>query len=201
MWSCFLGFIQVRDNVLLLRTGTAYAGERRYIPPLPGIPLSQYMNTQAGLFAARTDLLNWRFLLRSPRVVQFETGMYQAYLFMEPGYHYQVSFPEYREKGRDSAHLPILSTPRYPSVGLSRTSLCSGEDNKGREEINAIIAADLTPCSQRPIMALFCKEERGLKSNTDSIIRSLESEFSADTSPFSASYRRFRYGVLTLNEG
>ena len=31
--------------------------------------------------------------LEVARVVQFEFGVYQAYLYMEPGYHYEVKLP------------------------------------------------------------------------------------------------------------
>jgi hypothetical protein len=31
--------------------------------------------------------------LEVARVVQFEFGVYQAYLYMEPGYHYEVELP------------------------------------------------------------------------------------------------------------
>lgn len=179
--------------------GTAYAGESIYITIAwnPFITVNEYSSR---VVCSEDGSFELDIPLKSPRVVQFETGMYQAYLFMEPGYHYQVRFPEYREMDRDSRISPFYQPVVIPLRVIARTSLSSGDIIEGREEINAFIAAFDSRFAEAN-NGIIMQRRKGLKSNTDSIIGSLESEFDADTSAFFSSYRRFRYGVLTLNEG
>ncbi len=138
--------------------------------------------------------------LGPPRVVQFETGIYQAYLYMEPGYHYEVQFPEYVKQDRDSRISPFYQPVVIPLSVLSRTSLTTKERIPGDQEINHRIAAfDARFAAANNEVIL--QRRRGLSSNTDSIIGALEQDFRSDSSGFFSSYRRFRYGVLKLNEG
>lgn len=135
-----------------------------------------------------------------PRVVQFETGMYQAYLYMEPGYHYEVLLPEYGEKERDDRISPFYQPVVIPLAVRSRTSLATQETISGDQEINYTIAAFDARFAEIN-NELIMQRRMGLGSNSDSIIQSLESQFSADSTRFFSSYRRFRYGILKLNEG
>ena len=180
-------------------SGSGYSGKKVYISIAwnPFITVNEYSNHVTCLPDGSFEL---DIPLKSPRVVQFETGMYQAYLFMEPGYHYKVSLPEYREMDRDSRISPFYQPVVIPLPVLSRTSLSSGEKIGGRDEINAGIAAFDSRFAELN-NGIIMQRRKALSSNTDSIIHSLESEFSQDTTAFFKSYRRFRYGVLKLNEG
>jgi hypothetical protein len=138
--------------------------------------------------------------LKSPRVVQFETGMYQAYLYMQPGYHYEVHLPEYQEMDRDSRISPFYQPVVIPLIVSSRTSLTTGEQISGEQEINATIAT-FDSMFAGVNNGIIMQRRKGLSSNTDSIIQNLESEFRTDSTSFFSSYRRFRYGILKMNEG
>lgn len=180
-------------------SGPGYSGKAVYttIAWNPFITLYEYSNR---LHCEEDGSFKLEIPLQAPRVVQFETGMYQAYLYMEPGYHYRVHFPEYREKSRDDRISPFYQPLIIPLLVSSRTSLTTGEEITGEEEINTSIArfdSLFTGVNNGIIM----QRRRGLRSSTDSLIQILESEFSSDTTGFFSAYRRFRYGVLTLNEG
>ena len=138
--------------------------------------------------------------LESPRVVQFETGIYQAYLYMEPGYHYEVVFPDYLEKKWNDQISPFYQPIALPLVVSSRTSLSSGEKVDGSEDVNHTIASfdSLFITANREIIA---HRKQGKPVNTDSLIQQLEVAFTGDSSSFFSDYRRFRYGALKLNEG
>ncbi len=138
--------------------------------------------------------------LKEPRVVQFETGIYQAYLYMEPGYHYEVKFPEYLEKNWDRPDLSILPARGSSSSVRSRTSLISRELVDGSEDVNHSIALfdSLFVTANREIIS---NRKLGQAGNADSLIQQLEVQFIQDSSRFFADYRRFRYGGLKLNEG
>ena len=78
--------------------------------------------------------------LKSPRVVQFETGIYQLYLYMEPGFHYEVELPAYRAKKWDDQISPFFQPLSIPLVVLSRTSLSTRERIDGSKDVNHTIA-------------------------------------------------------------
>ncbi len=138
--------------------------------------------------------------LKSPRVVQFETGIYQAYLYMEPGYHYEVLFPEYIEKKWNDQLSPFYQPLAIPLSVSSRSSLSGGERVDGSEDVNYTISRfdSLFITANRQIIN---HRELGQRVNTDSLIQQLELSFTNDSSVFFKDYRRFRYGALKLNEG
>jgi len=138
--------------------------------------------------------------LKSPRVVQFETGIYQLYLYMEPGFHYEVELPDYREKKWDDQISPFFQPLELPLVVLSRTSLNTRERINGSKDVNHTIATfdSLFITANREIIN---HRKLGQPVNTDSIIQHMEAVFKRDSSRFFSDYRRFRYGALKLNEG
>ena len=138
--------------------------------------------------------------LKSPRVVQFETGIYQLYLYMEPGFHYEVELPDYREKKWDDQISPFFQPLELPLVVLSRTSLNTRERINGSKDVNHTIATfdSLFITANREVIN---HRKLGQPVNTDSIIKQLEIAFSNNSSQFFSDYRRFRYGALKLNEG
>jgi hypothetical protein len=138
--------------------------------------------------------------LSSPRVVQFETGVYQLYLFMEPGYHYEVEFPEYIEKNWDEKISPFYQALSLPLKVLSRTTLSTGKSVDGSMDINHRITR-FDSLFVQANTEVISHRKLSQKVNTDSIILQLETGFAGDSSGFFSDYRRFRYGILKLNEG
>jgi peroxiredoxin len=138
--------------------------------------------------------------LSSPRVVQFEAGIYQAYLYMEPGYHYELIFPEYVERKWDEQISPFYEPISLPLSVRSRTSLSTQKRINGSQDVNHSIAQfdSLFVTANRKIIV---DRRDGQNSPIDLLIQDLELPFEKDSSRFFSDYRRFRYGVLKLNEG
>jgi thiol-disulfide isomerase/thioredoxin len=180
-------------------SGLGYAGKTVYISIAWNPVITIYQFSEVAV-CSEEGTFDIDIPLDSPRVVQFETGMYQAYLYMEPGYHYEVVFPEYAEKERDDRISPFYQAVVIPLPVSSRTSLATGETIPGDQEINGAIAdfdSRFTGINNQVIL----QRRKGLSSSTDSIIQQLESEYSDQVDPFFSSYRKFRYGILKLNEG
>jgi len=138
--------------------------------------------------------------LPSARVVQFETGAYQAYLYMQPGFDYEVELPPYVETEWDKRISPFYQPVSVPLKVLSRTSLSTGERIDGSYDVNHAIAL-FDSLFARVNKEVINNRREGQNSSTDSIITQLEIPFSKDTSTFFSEYRHFRYGILKLNEG
>lgn len=138
--------------------------------------------------------------LSAPRVVQLESGIYELYLYMEPGYHYEVALPRYKAKEKDDRISPYYQAHVLPLTVLSRTSLASGEHIGGEQDVNRDIARfdSLFSLANTEVIG---KRRAGGQSNPDSLIQSMEEAFDDARTPFFADYRRFRYGLLQLNEG
>jgi hypothetical protein len=138
--------------------------------------------------------------LTSPRVVQFETGIYQLYMYMEPGFRYEVELPEYLEKKWDEQISPFYQALSMPLTVLSRTSLSTGISIDGSLDVNHAITRfdSLFVLSNTEVLS---HRKLGQSLNTDSTIREMEFAFAGDSSIFFSDYRRFRYGILKLNEG
>ncbi|MEN8202022.1 MAG: TlpA disulfide reductase family protein [Bacteroidota bacterium] len=138
--------------------------------------------------------------LESARVIQFETGVYQAYLYMQPGFHYEVELPAYKEKEFSDQISPFFQAVVLPLRVRKRTSLSTGDVVEGRQDINYPIARFDTLFAMANNEVLM-NRRTNKPSNLDSIILNLESEFAWDSTRFFSAYRKYRYGVLKLNEG
>ncbi|MCK4880046.1 MAG: TlpA family protein disulfide reductase [Bacteroidales bacterium] len=138
--------------------------------------------------------------LKSPRVVQFETGIYQAYLYMEPGFHYEVELPDFVEKEWDNRISPFYQPVALPLNVRSRTSLSTRECIDGSMDVNHTIAG-FDSLFVNANQEIITQRRLGHHGHTDSIIQQLEVQFRSDSSLFFSDYRRFRYGVLKLNKG
>ncbi len=163
----------------------------------PFINVAEYSNT---LVCDENGEIEQLVPLLSPRVVQFETGVYQLYLYMEPGFHYEVEFPQYIEKKWEEQISPFYQPLVMPLVVRSRSSLSTQESIEGSKDVNHSI----TQFDSLFIIAngeIISNRKSGQVLNTDSIIQLLETEFHGDSSQFFSDYRRFRYGALKLNEG
>jgi hypothetical protein len=143
---------------------------------------------------------NQQIPLKAPRVVQFETGIYQLYLYMEPGFRYEVELPAFVEKKWNDQISPFFQALSLPLTVLSRTSLSTGERMDGSRDVNHVIASFDTLFAQANT-ALIQQRKLGQTMNTDSLILKLETAFEEDSSEFFSDYRRYRYGILKLNEG
>ncbi len=119
---------------------------------------------------------------------------------MEPGYHYELILPDYVERKWDQQISPFYKPVSLPLRVRSRTSLSTGELIDGSQDVNHRIARfdSLFVIANREIIV---NRRDGQNSSIDSLIQQLEIPFESDSSRFFSDYRRFRYGVLKLNEG
>ncbi len=138
--------------------------------------------------------------LDRPGVVQLETGIYQAYLYLEPGYHYDIQLPPYREKTQEELISPFFQPVVVSIFVLSRYSITGQHAMEGPGDINEAMArfdSVFTAANQEVI------RNRKLQKNSDpdALITGMEAMFSSDTSSFFAYHRKYKYGLLKLNEG
>ncbi len=123
------------------------------------------------------------------RMVQLETGIYQAALYVEPGGIYEVVLPAYRKKKYSDRISPF-----YQPLKVSLRVVNDPADvNLEIYRFNSLFAG----VNEKVILY----RRLGKESDVDSMIRQLESAFEDDTSLFFNEYRRYKYGVLKLNQG
>jgi len=163
----------------------------------PFVNLPVFRNTIA---CNDSGVFRHTFELEAGRVVQFEMGAYQAYLYMEPGFHYRVILPPFRERSYQDLISPF-SQPDYVALGVvSRSSLQTGEVTMGTEDVNFHIAR-FDSLFYKANESVILQRRLGQTSDLDSIETGLESMFADRGNGFFSSYRKYRYGVLRLNEG
>lgn len=177
----------------------AYAGKSIHtvIAWNPFTTVNEYSN--AAVFDAN-GAFTLEIPLERPRVVQFETGVYQLYLYMQPGFQYEVELPEYMEKKWSEQISPFYQALAMPLRVRSRRSLHTGESVDGSRDVNHVINTfdSLFVLSNDEVIS---HRQQAQRLDTDSIIQHLEETFSSDSSVFFRDYRRYRYGILKLNEG
>ena len=163
----------------------------------PFITIPQYTET---VVCSEDGLFEHTFEVEIGRVVQFEFGVYQTYLYVEPGYQYDVKLPDFQEKKYSDLISPFFQPVVAPLKVLSRTSLLTQSKVDGTMDVNHRIARFDTLFAWENESVIMSRR-LGAKIDIDSIIRNIESEFTGDSSIFFNNYRKHRYGVLKLNEG
>jgi len=179
--------------------GEGYAGQtiRISVAVNPFITLPEYVES---ILCDDSGRFRHHFELEKGRVVQFEMGSYQTYVYMEPGYHYRVALPPFMQAAYAELVSPFYQPVYAPLQIISRENNATGERVEGTRDVNYSIArfdTSFTMANERIIL----DRRLGRASNIDSVERALEVPFSGEPSLFFSQYRKYRYGVLRLNEG
>ncbi|MCK5136038.1 MAG: TlpA family protein disulfide reductase [Bacteroidales bacterium] len=122
-------------------------------------------------------------------MVQLETGIYQATLYVEPDCSYEVVLPAYRKKEYADRISPFYQPLRVPLRVVNR----SGDVNLDIYRFDSLFF--------RVNEEVILSRRLGKETDMDSMIHWLESAFEGDTSLFFNKYQRYKYGVLKLNQG
>ncbi len=196
LWGCgpLLG-----GSVSVEGVGEGYAGRtiRISVAVNPFVTLPDYVET---ILCDSSGSFRHRFELDKGRVVQFEMGSYQTYVYMEPGYHYRVALPPYMQAAYEELVSPFYQPLYAPLEVIFRKNSSTGEQVEGTRDVNYSIARFDTAFAKAN-ERIILDRRLGHTSNLDSIERALESPFSREPSRFFSQYRGYRYGVLRLNEG
>ena len=163
----------------------------------PFISIPRYVET---VKCSNEGNFEYTFDVETERVIHFETGVYRAYLYVEPGYHYEVDLPVYREKSFAERISPFYHPIDVPLRVLSRSSLTTDLEEDPTRDINHLIVQfdSAFYCANDGVIM---NRRLGKKSDMDSVVRIIEEAFCGDSSLFFENYRRYKYGVLKLNEG
>lgn len=138
--------------------------------------------------------------LETGTVIQFAFGLYSAYLYVEPEIRYEIELPDYRTKSYAEKISPFFQPIIVPIKVLSTSSLNANELMQEALSLNHKISR-FDSAFSKSNAGVIMDRRLGKKSNVDSISKLIEWTFMGDTSPFFKDYRRYKYGVLKLNEG
>jgi peroxiredoxin len=142
-----------------------------------------------GAFQLTLDPLNGARIPAEGGIVQLNTGIYEATLFARPGESYNVILPPFKERQYAERISPYAQILRIP---LKLEEKQSGI-NRDLFHFDSIFF----PINEQ----LIFDRRVGRETNVDSIIHLLESEYLDDTTAFFVDYRKYKYGVLKLNQG
>ncbi|MEZ5072081.1 MAG: TlpA disulfide reductase family protein [Bacteroidales bacterium] len=183
----FLGISVRSQPVILQGTGEGYAGQLLRLT-LPGNPVIDRPDYRDTVRCDARGVFRFELVVAEGRMVEIEAGVYIATLFVEPGRTYEVQLPPFREKGYEDYISPYFQALRIP--------LQPGEPG----EVNPqIFQFDSLYAIQNDLVIMSRRLNRDYP--LDSAIRNLEEGFRNDTTPFFRDYRRYKYGVLKINEG
>jgi hypothetical protein len=122
-------------------------------------------------------------------MVRLRSGIYDAGLYVEPGKHYEVILPEYRELAYSDRISPYFEPLKVP-LKVSGSPM---------ELNNQIYSFDsLFSCLNEQVVQA---RRMGKDLPLDSITELLASRFKSGASPWFDDYRRYKAGILALNSG
>ena len=185
--------------VTILGSGPGYSGKtiHLFIKGNPFIFHPGYSDTvrcrEDGSFEIFLELEKGTF-------IYLETGVYEGSLYAEPGYSYSIELPSYRKKTYADQVSPFFTPVRFPLEILTRTAQDSSSTISGTMDINHQLF-QFDTLFARVNEEVITRRRLHLESNLDSIIRTIEASYSEDTSFFFIEYRKYKYGVLKMNEG
>jgi peroxiredoxin len=185
--------------VTILGSGPGYGGKEIQVR-IPGNPFLQYPRYADTVFCDSDGSFEISLELEEGTFVFLETGIYEGSIYAEPGYSYSISLPPYRKKTYADMVSPFFSPVRFHLEVLS----CIPADGSGpigrTEDINSKLYRFDTlfaGINEKVVM----NRQLNLQSDVDSVIRTTEASYSGDTSSFFSEYRKYKYGILKMNEG
>lgn len=138
--------------------------------------------------------------LQKTMVIYFDLGKFTGYIYAEPGYEYTLLLPPYIKRTHQNDINPFY---RQSEVLLNvMDCIKSGSDqplDPDSERNNLILQFDTT--FNRLNEEVILKRQSRLRINADSLINMIEDRFSFLENPFFERYRRYRYGLMKINEG
>ena len=156
------------------------------IPGNPFIPLPEF---EERIVCGDNGSFQVSLNIDKGSMVLLETGMYQATLYIEPGRSYEVILPPFTEQEYADRISPFSQSFRVPlRVKGDRQGV-----NRGIYHFDSLFY----PVNEQLILS----RRLGKETDVDSLILLLESGFEGDSSLFFSEYRRYKYGVLKLNQG
>ena len=176
-----------------------YAGVEIHllIPGNPFLPEPRFSDTvicdEDGSFRIFLELEKGSF-------VYLQTGIYEGSLYVEPGYRYVIALPPYKEKTYADLVSPFFTPVRFPLEVVERKAPDGSVPMRGREGINhKLYKFDTLFAGVNE--EVVRKRRQNLESNLDSVILAIETSYSDDTSSFFHDYRKYKYGIMKMNEG
>jgi len=122
-------------------------------------------------------------------MIRLMAGIHDAGLYVEPGQHYKVLLPAFREVAYSERISPFFEPVRVPLK-------IEGNQRDVNHELYRFDSL-FTPLNEQLIQS----RRQGKEPLVDSIIALLSSEFTGGTTPWFDDYRRYKTGVLVLNAG
>ena len=138
--------------------------------------------------------------LEQPQMLTLRSGIHEGWLYAMPGYQYEVRLPDFVEKAYSDALSPFYQPVRVPLEVISRSRMSDQQRVPGRADLNYQLARYDTLFYGANELVMN-NRRRGKATRVDSIIQALEYEFREDTAAFFQEYRKYRAGMLKLNEG
>lgn len=133
-------------------------------------------------------------------VLYFDLGRYEGYFYALPGYTYNLSLPPYAEKTHYNNINPYykpfelhLRSSEYRIMGTNEALDMHTECN------NLLFRFDTL--FNRANEQVLIKRQNNVFMDVDSVMKSLEKNFTHDSSEFFMRYRKYRYGLLSANGG
>ncbi|MBN2697530.1 MAG: redoxin domain-containing protein [Bacteroidales bacterium] len=138
--------------------------------------------------------------IKEQSVLYLGAGIFEAFLYAVPGYEYDVKLPPRTEKALHKRMGPFYEPVRVHLNVLSCRTIESRELLPDTAELNRLIAAfDTTFVKMNH--SLLDKGQSHEIVQADPLIEELEKNYSGNTVPLFDRYRRYRYGILKINEG
>jgi hypothetical protein len=176
------------QQVTIHGTDSSYAGASIRVT-IPGNPFIHDPAFEERLVCGDDGSFTVSLDLKTGRMVQLETGIYQATLYVEPGTTLEVKLPPFRGQDYADRISPFSQSFRIPLRVLGDPN----NVNNGLYRFDSLFF----PVNEQLILS--SRQRR--KTDVDSLINELESDFEHNPSPFFHDYRKYKYGVLKLNEG
>lgn len=167
------------------------------IPGNPFLSLPRYSDT---VFCSEDGSFEVSVELEKGTFIYLEAGVYEGSLYAEPGYSYEIELPPYRKKTYADQVSPFFTPVRFPLEVHSRSTRNGSGFIRGTRDINHRLFQFDTLFS-RINEEVIRKRRQNLDSNLDSVIQAIEASYAEDTSLFFSEYRKYKYGMLKMNEG
>jgi hypothetical protein len=176
------------QTVMVSGENPAYAGKSIQVS-IPGNPFLDIPSYSETVICDSKGIFSLEFAVETGTIARFATGIYNSSLYVEPDSQYEIQLPPLREL----AYSERIS-PYFEPLNILLKTMGNPQD------VNHLIYRFDSLFSNLNEELIRSRRIEG-KPLADSMIGLLESEFESGIYPWFDDYRKYKSGILKLNEG
>ena len=187
------------QNCILTGNASDYAGSSIQVSIIDN-PINNSVRILDSIHVGMDGNFHIRLEMKEMMFLYFDLGIYRGYMYAEPGNEYRLLLPPFAEPSFSNKinlfYEPVDIHVKVAGIRHQGTQSFFRDTSELNQQISSFDT--LFSIANKEVIL---NRQRRIRTNTDSILNALEERYSMSASRVFRDYRRYRYGLLMINDG